>query len=158
MLELVNITFYKVSGISNHTEMLSPWSRGLLEKLAISQQVTLFPVFCRTRRFFTAFSRTRHLSLCRARFSNATYIILCSVRCKRYIRYTNLSSNHQVKVSVILIMACWIHYTEIIFSALQRKVLYNVTYLEVAQSTYGRLCKSRTPNLRNWTVFDIIFI
>jgi hypothetical protein len=146
MLGLVNITFYKVSGISNYTQMLSPWSRVLLEKLTILQLVKKFPVFCGNRRFITAFSRAHHLSLSRARFSNAVYIILSRVRCKRYIRYTSRFSNLKVKVSVILkIMICWIHYIEINLSALEREVLYNVTHLEVAQSTSSRLCKSRTP-------------
>jgi hypothetical protein len=42
---------------------LTPWSRGLLEKLTVSQLVKKFPAFYRTRRFITAFTRARHLSL-----------------------------------------------------------------------------------------------
>jgi hypothetical protein len=42
---------------------LTPWSRGLLEKLTVSQLVKKFPAFYGTRRFITAFTRARHLSL-----------------------------------------------------------------------------------------------
>jgi hypothetical protein len=42
---------------------LTPWSRGLLEKLKVSQLVKKFPEFYGTRRFITAFTRARHLSL-----------------------------------------------------------------------------------------------
>ena len=41
----------------------TPWSRVLLEKLTDSQLVKRFPVFYGTRRFITAFTRARHLSL-----------------------------------------------------------------------------------------------
>jgi hypothetical protein len=44
-------------------ETLTPWSRVLLEKLAGRQLVKKFPSFCRTRRFITALTRARHLSL-----------------------------------------------------------------------------------------------
>jgi len=40
-----------------------PWSRVLLEKLTGFQQVKKFPVFHGTRRFVTAFTSARHLSL-----------------------------------------------------------------------------------------------
>jgi hypothetical protein len=43
--------------------MLTPWSRGLLEKLTVSQLVKKFSAFYGTRRFITAFTRARHLSL-----------------------------------------------------------------------------------------------
>jgi hypothetical protein len=42
---------------------LTPWSRGLLEKLTVSQQVKKFPVCYGTRRFITAFTTARHLFL-----------------------------------------------------------------------------------------------
>jgi hypothetical protein len=42
---------------------LTPWSRGLLEKLTVSQLVEKFPAFDGTRRFITAFTRARHLFL-----------------------------------------------------------------------------------------------
>jgi hypothetical protein len=41
----------------------TPWSRVLLEKLAGLQLVKKFLVFYGTRRFFTAFTSARHLSL-----------------------------------------------------------------------------------------------
>jgi hypothetical protein len=50
--------------LSLHTELqLTPWRRGLLEKLTVSQLVKKFPAFYVTRRFITAFTTTRHLSL-----------------------------------------------------------------------------------------------
>jgi hypothetical protein len=42
---------------------LTPWSRGLLEKLTVSQLVKKFPAFYGTRKFITAFTITRNLSL-----------------------------------------------------------------------------------------------
>ena len=43
--------------------LLIPWSRVLLEKLTGFQLVKKFPVFYGTRRFITAFTSARHLSL-----------------------------------------------------------------------------------------------
>jgi hypothetical protein len=40
-----------------------PRSRGLLEKLTLSQLVKKFPAFYGTRRFITAFTRAYHLSV-----------------------------------------------------------------------------------------------
>ena len=45
------------------TYLLTPWSRVLLEKLASLQLVKKFPVFYGTRRFLTALTSARHLSL-----------------------------------------------------------------------------------------------
>jgi hypothetical protein len=44
---------------------VTPWSRVPLEKLTVSQLVKKFPAFYGTRRFITAFTRARHLSLSR---------------------------------------------------------------------------------------------
>ena len=46
-----------------HTYLLTPWSRALLEKLTGLQLVKKFPAFYGTRRFITAFTSARHLSL-----------------------------------------------------------------------------------------------
>jgi hypothetical protein len=43
--------------------VITPWSRGILEKLRVSQLVKKFPTFYGTQRFITAFTRARHLSL-----------------------------------------------------------------------------------------------
>jgi hypothetical protein len=43
--------------------LLIPWSRVRLEKLTGSQIVKKFPTFYGTRRFITAFTNARHLSL-----------------------------------------------------------------------------------------------
>ena len=48
---------------SNSAYLLAPWSRVLLEKLASLQLVKKFPAFCGTRRFLTALTNARHLSL-----------------------------------------------------------------------------------------------
>jgi len=45
------------------TYLLTPWSRVLLEKLAGLQLVKKFPAFYGTRRFLTAHTSARHLSL-----------------------------------------------------------------------------------------------
>ena len=43
--------------------LLTPWSIVLLEKLTVPQLVKKFPAFYGTRRFITAFTSARHLSL-----------------------------------------------------------------------------------------------
>ena len=48
------------------TYLLNPWNKVLFEKLTVSQLVKKFPAFYRTRRFITAFTSARHLSLFRA--------------------------------------------------------------------------------------------
>ena len=55
----------KFLGISTYrlTYLLTPWSRIVLEKLTGSQLVKKFPSFYETRRFITAFTSARHLSL-----------------------------------------------------------------------------------------------
>jgi len=45
------------------TNFITPWSRVLLQKLIGSQLVKKFPTFYGTRRFTTAFTSSRHLSL-----------------------------------------------------------------------------------------------
>ena len=47
----------------SHTYLLTPWCRVLLEKLTGLQLVEKFPAFHRTRRFITALTSVRHLSL-----------------------------------------------------------------------------------------------
>ena len=46
--------------------LLTPQSRVVLEKLTSSQLVKKFPAFYGTRRFITAFTSARHLSITRA--------------------------------------------------------------------------------------------
>jgi len=46
-----------------HTYLLTPWCRVLLEKLTGLQPVKKFPTFHGTRRFITALTSVRHLSL-----------------------------------------------------------------------------------------------
>ena len=57
--------FSKTSAYQVHllNYWLTPWSRVLLEKLTVSQPAEKFPTFYGTRRFITAFTSTRHLSL-----------------------------------------------------------------------------------------------
>jgi hypothetical protein len=47
--------------------ILTPWSRVLPEKLKRPELLKKFPAFYGTRRFITAFTRARHLSICWAR-------------------------------------------------------------------------------------------
>ena len=55
---------YTHSGFIVHTTyLLTPWCRVLLEKLTGLQLVKKFPAFHRTRRFITAHTSVRHLSL-----------------------------------------------------------------------------------------------
>ena len=57
----------KASFSNSCVYLLTPWSRVPLEKLTVSQLVKNFPVFYGTRRFITAFTNARHLSLSQAR-------------------------------------------------------------------------------------------
>ena len=54
------------------TYLHTPWSSVLLEKLTGSQSVKKFPAFYGTRRFITAYTRARHLSLSWARSIQST--------------------------------------------------------------------------------------
>jgi hypothetical protein len=47
----------------NTESSLNPWSRVLLEKVLVPQLVNKFLAFYGTRRFITAVTRVRHLSL-----------------------------------------------------------------------------------------------
>ena len=53
--------------------LLTPWCRVLLEKLTCLQLVKIFPAFHGTRRFITALTRVRHLSLSWASPIQSTY-------------------------------------------------------------------------------------
>ena len=46
-----------------HTYLLTPWSRGLLEKLTGFQLVKKFPTFYETLMFITTIASAHHLSL-----------------------------------------------------------------------------------------------
>ena len=50
-------------GHENHTYLLTPWCRVLLEKLTGLQLVKKFPAFYGTRKFITALTSVRHISL-----------------------------------------------------------------------------------------------
>ena len=53
----------KVLPLTQLTYLLTPWCRVLLEKLTGLQLVKKFPAFHRTRKFITALTSVRHLSL-----------------------------------------------------------------------------------------------
>ena len=55
--------FYCIASCVHACLALTPCSRVLLEKLIGLQLVKKFPAFYRTRRFITAFTNARHLSL-----------------------------------------------------------------------------------------------
>jgi len=57
------ILVYRHLIISKVTYLLTPWSRVLLEKLTGLQLVKKFHAFYGTRRFITALTSARHLSL-----------------------------------------------------------------------------------------------
>ena len=65
--------FQNFSLIVNFTYLLTPWCRVLLEKLTGFQLVKKFPVFYATRRFITALTSARHLSLSCASPIQSTY-------------------------------------------------------------------------------------
>ena len=86
------------------TYLLTPWSRVLLEKLTVSQLVKKFPAFYGTRRFITASTSARHLSLSWAReiqsmrphsTSRRSSLILSSHPCLSLPRELFPSSSHQ---------------------------------------------------------------
>ena len=54
---------FRIPGCRWYFYFLTPWSRDLLEKLTGSQLVEKFTAFYETRRFITAFTSARHLSL-----------------------------------------------------------------------------------------------
>ena len=56
-----------------HTYLLTPWCRVLLEKLTGLQLVKKFPAFYGTRRFITALTSVRHMSLSWASPIQSTY-------------------------------------------------------------------------------------
>jgi len=62
---LTDLLNYLVTDLLTYliTYLLTPWNRVLLEKLTVSQLVKKFPAFYGTRRFITAFTSARHLSL-----------------------------------------------------------------------------------------------
>ena len=60
VFKVKHMTFERVNSF---VYLLTPWSRVLLEKLASLQLVKKFPAFYGTRRFLTALTSARHLSL-----------------------------------------------------------------------------------------------
>ena len=60
---LLNATEFSPSGSSPYTYLLTPWCRVLLEKLTGLQLVKKFPAFHGTRKFITALTSIRHLSI-----------------------------------------------------------------------------------------------
>jgi len=55
--------FHSLLQIYYLTNVLTPWSTVLLEKLTVPQPVKKFPAFYITRMFITAWTNARHLSL-----------------------------------------------------------------------------------------------
>ena len=79
------LTFFSTlshgQGVRTFTYLLSPWCRILLEKLTGFQLIKKFPAFYGTRRFITAFTRARHLSLSRVRSNQSVPPHPTSWRC-----------------------------------------------------------------------------
>jgi hypothetical protein len=61
------IIIIQITLTPKYTQLLTPCSRILPENLTCHQLVKKFPAFYRNRRFITAFTTARHLSLSRAR-------------------------------------------------------------------------------------------
>ena len=57
------VSHYFSSGYHNLNYLLTPWSRVLLEKLTGLHVVKKFPEFYGNRRFITALTSARHVSL-----------------------------------------------------------------------------------------------
>jgi hypothetical protein len=55
--------YIEVEAINGSNNLLTPWSRVLPEKLKRPELLKKFPTFYGTRRFITALTRARHLSL-----------------------------------------------------------------------------------------------
>jgi hypothetical protein len=53
----------RIGNIFDNSYLLTPWREVLLEKLTGLQLLKKFPAFYGTRRFITAFTSARHLSL-----------------------------------------------------------------------------------------------
>ena len=73
------------------TYVLTPWSRVLLEKLTGFQLVKKFPTFYGTRKFITAFTSARHLSLTWASSIQSMFLFLGTVNCSKHI-FDNIST------------------------------------------------------------------
>jgi hypothetical protein len=61
--KIYNLLTYVKNLAKKYPYLLTPWSRVLLEKLTGLHPVKEFPAFYGTRRFITAFTSARHLSL-----------------------------------------------------------------------------------------------
>ena len=65
-VQFVQLRFFSIGFLLFHIQkiyLLTPWCRVLLEKLTSLQLVKKFPAFHGTRRFITALTSVRHLSL-----------------------------------------------------------------------------------------------
>jgi hypothetical protein len=58
-----DIYFFNIPTLAHNTYLLTPWSRVFLEKPTGLQLVKKFLAFYETRRFITALTSARHLSL-----------------------------------------------------------------------------------------------
>ena len=58
-----SVKLHKLLNLNCYIYLLTPWCRVLLEKLTGLQLVKKFPAFHRTRRFITALTSVRHMSL-----------------------------------------------------------------------------------------------
>jgi hypothetical protein len=64
---IIELFMMHISCLLGRTTLLTPWSRVLPEKLKHPELLKKSPAFYGTRRFITAFTRARHLSLSLAR-------------------------------------------------------------------------------------------
>jgi hypothetical protein len=66
------------------TDSVTLCTRGLLEKLTVSQLVKKFPAFYGTRRFITTFTRARHLSPSQASSVQDHYTGTLKIQCEMW--------------------------------------------------------------------------
>jgi len=111
------------------TNQLTPWSRVLLQNLIVTQLLKKLPVFNGTRRFSTMFTRTRHLTLSSARWTQFTLF-------------------HPISVGSILILSSHLH-TGLAPSCFPTKILYAFLI--------SHACYMSRPSVPHWLGHLIIF-
>ena len=90
----VTYTRYRID-----TYLLTPWCRFLLEQLTGLQLVKKFPAFHGTRRFITALTRVRHLSLS---WASPIQSIYPHPTCCRPILYTIYCTHKNLQYAAVL--------------------------------------------------------
>ena len=143
---------------NKYSYLRTPCSRGVLEKLAGSQLVKKFPAFYGTRRFVTAFTSGRHLSLSWARSIQSMTPHSTSWRSiliQGYYKRNRLFQRYVVSKP----LAYWTHNLR---SSVEDRVFVPpipVSLKELKQRITTAVASVDEDMLRSvWTEFDIILI